>query len=459
MDKKAVSHVDWAISMGIFLVYVLSMFVMIQPGMQPFYKENTMIGIAEEQLQLDIYYNITRIPLYIKVYTDPYTEKGKPDHFQVDFPSDYYILGTDDINITFRPDSSSEEHIDFDLAGNSQNIKIAIPAAFSTTEGPPTGAFFHVKLKYACNDGRDNDGDGRVDYPSDLGCSSAFDIDEYNVWLQCEDTIDNDGDDKIDYPSDPGCTSTSDNDEYNLAQCSDKMDNDGDGKTDLRDPSCSAPADNDETNPYQCGDGIDNDGDGRTDTVDLGCTSTSDNDESNSYMCSNGLDDDDDELTDTEDPGCDSQFDDDEYNEAPESTTPVGTYMFWVYYAPDKYGVVKYKSGLGNKYSDSDMDVDFGVPEILEGIDPAKLNDIKQACTNTETYLALKEKWGYPAGKDFAIYYVQSATIPYDLNSKVDICNVATPYDQSNVYVKEWSDWILNPDGTRMPVIFNLRVW
>lgn len=33
---------------------------------------------------------------------------------------------------------------------------------------------------YACNDGYDNDGDGRIDYPNDPGCSSYYDNDEYN---------------------------------------------------------------------------------------------------------------------------------------------------------------------------------------------------------------------------------------------------------------------------------------
>jgi hypothetical protein len=35
-------------------------------------------------------------------------------------------------------------------------------------------------LTYQCNDGYDNDGDGRTDYPNDLGCTSAYDNDEYN---------------------------------------------------------------------------------------------------------------------------------------------------------------------------------------------------------------------------------------------------------------------------------------
>jgi uncharacterized repeat protein (TIGR01451 family) len=102
---------------------------------------------------------------------------------------------------------------------------------------------------------------------------------------QCSDGIDNDGDGKIDFPADPGCSSTQDNDEFNaLPQCSDGIDNDGDGAIDLTDFSCQGnPNKNDETNPKaQCQDGIDNDGDGKVDFLnDPGCSSRQDNDEFN----------------------------------------------------------------------------------------------------------------------------------------------------------------------------------
>ncbi len=70
---------------------------------------------------------------------------------------------------------------------------------------------------YACNDGYDNDGDGRIDM-NDPGCTSPTDNDEYNYaapqTYACNDGYDNDGDGRIDM-NDPGCTSYNDNDEYN----------------------------------------------------------------------------------------------------------------------------------------------------------------------------------------------------------------------------------------------------
>lgn len=67
---------------------------------------------------------------------------------------------------------------------------------------------------FACNDGSDNDGDGKTDYPVDPGCASAADDDETDESLpQCNDTLDNDSDGKTDFPDDPECESTSDDNE------------------------------------------------------------------------------------------------------------------------------------------------------------------------------------------------------------------------------------------------------
>ena len=74
-------------------------------------------------------------------------------------------------------------------------------------------AFDHDGVRAsACADGIDNDGDGRTDYPSDLGCTSATDTDETDL-PACLDLRDNDGDGRKDFPLDPGCSSVLDADE------------------------------------------------------------------------------------------------------------------------------------------------------------------------------------------------------------------------------------------------------
>jgi hypothetical protein len=46
---------------------------------------------------------------------------------------------------------------------------------------PQLTATFALDAPKACSDGIDNDGDGKVDYPADPGCSSPSDNDEYNA--------------------------------------------------------------------------------------------------------------------------------------------------------------------------------------------------------------------------------------------------------------------------------------
>lgn len=86
---------------------------------------------------------------------------------------------------------------------------------------------------------------------------------------QCQDRRDNDADGLIDYPSDPGCVALTDNDEYNAppnngsnstTQCNDRLDNDNDGHRDYvtvssnPDSKCSSTADNSESPRDSCAD-------------------------------------------------------------------------------------------------------------------------------------------------------------------------------------------------------------
>jgi hypothetical protein len=57
-----------------------------------------------------------------------------------------------------------------------------------------------------CADGRDGDADGLVDL-ADPGCASASDLTERNAASMCDDGSDNDGDRRVDFPADAQCAS------------------------------------------------------------------------------------------------------------------------------------------------------------------------------------------------------------------------------------------------------------
>ncbi len=56
-----------------------------------------------------------------------------------------------------------------------------------------------------CADGLDEDGDGAIDHPDDVGCSDPFDDSEWDAALVCDNGLDDDLDGLIDFPADPGC--------------------------------------------------------------------------------------------------------------------------------------------------------------------------------------------------------------------------------------------------------------
>jgi hypothetical protein len=117
-----------------------------------------------------------------------------------------------------------------------------------------------------CSDGADNDGDGMIDFPEDLGCENeGDDTEDSPAAPACADNRDNDGDGKVDYPNDPGCPVPQIDDESDpcpgagCPQCGDGKDNDGNGKTDFPDDTgCIAAGDNTEftDDPTACGGGM-----------------------------------------------------------------------------------------------------------------------------------------------------------------------------------------------------------
>jgi hypothetical protein len=83
----------------------------------------------------------------------------------------------------------------------------------------PHGGSQMVCSKAVCNDGLDDDGDTKIDYPNDPGCSTPEDDTENDSCPsgagcpECGDGIDNDNDTKTDYPMDTTCKAAGDSSE------------------------------------------------------------------------------------------------------------------------------------------------------------------------------------------------------------------------------------------------------
>ena len=253
-----------------------------------------------------------------------------------DIASIEYSIEEDDVTITATAGEAFTFYVSIaDLPAADVAAALAGDIQVGADERQVFGQYeLHVFLATACQDGRDNDDDGRVDL-LDPGCESGGDDDETGPGPDdprpaCADGNDNDEDGRTDFPFDPGCEAAGDDDETSPEvpfACGNGDDDDEDGLTDFPvDPGCESPADDNEADDEvrACADGRDNDGNGRTDFPDdPGCAYAADPIEGGvpepSARCSDGADNDLDGLIDGADTGCADPADDDESDDVGEN--------------------------------------------------------------------------------------------------------------------------------------------
>src|SRR3989338_2405756 len=66
MDKRGIAEgIDWAIALGLFLVYVTLVFVFFKPGVTSYYDQETLLNIVQDNSLKNLTLEITKIPLFI----------------------------------------------------------------------------------------------------------------------------------------------------------------------------------------------------------------------------------------------------------------------------------------------------------------------------------------------------------------------------------------------------------
>ncbi|MBU0980453.1 MAG: hypothetical protein KJ709_06600 [Nanoarchaeota archaeon] len=64
--KKGAHQVDWAMSMFIFLLYLIWFFIMVQPVLKPMKDINTLMSLVEEGIDEEVLWEVQRAPLIIQ---------------------------------------------------------------------------------------------------------------------------------------------------------------------------------------------------------------------------------------------------------------------------------------------------------------------------------------------------------------------------------------------------------
>lgn len=95
--KKGLSYVDWSISVGLFIVYLLVLFILLAPAFQSSYSSDYLNKILKNGLDENIELELKRFPVYVK--TDgligadkPFRINNLPQEFE-----DFYIEGEDNM--------------------------------------------------------------------------------------------------------------------------------------------------------------------------------------------------------------------------------------------------------------------------------------------------------------------------------------------------------------------------
>lgn len=65
MKKRGSSHIDWVISMGLFIVYVVGLFVFLRPGVVVEHKPQALLDNLEKNIKEEITINVKETPLFV----------------------------------------------------------------------------------------------------------------------------------------------------------------------------------------------------------------------------------------------------------------------------------------------------------------------------------------------------------------------------------------------------------
>lgn len=69
-NKKGLDVIDWSMSMGIFLIAVIALFIFLKPGTQPLHDEDTLVAIIEKNLLEKTQWYVHETPLFVKHFQD-----------------------------------------------------------------------------------------------------------------------------------------------------------------------------------------------------------------------------------------------------------------------------------------------------------------------------------------------------------------------------------------------------
>jgi hypothetical protein len=116
--KKGTSHVDWAISMSIFLMYTLFVLLFLKPGIEPIYNEDNLISIVENGFINHTTYQVSITPIFLGATGAFVGENDYKIRIKYNFPfsgsSDNFAVMDRDMTIIKSKMLDSVQELEFD---------------------------------------------------------------------------------------------------------------------------------------------------------------------------------------------------------------------------------------------------------------------------------------------------------------------------------------------------------
>nr|MBI4156141.1 hypothetical protein [Candidatus Woesearchaeota archaeon] len=119
--SKGASHIDWAISMGIFIIYIMSLLIFVQPGLEETSDRTILLTILESGFKDYTYHDLEKTPLFINTSSSDGNYK-----FQIIFNNNFPFTGNEE-DFTLTDKDNSQVPFDLNLNANSNmNFDVAI---------------------------------------------------------------------------------------------------------------------------------------------------------------------------------------------------------------------------------------------------------------------------------------------------------------------------------------------
>ena len=104
--RKGNVHIDWAISLGVFLIAIIALLVFLNPWIKPFHQENVLLDLVERRFLENTSWTVKKLPVFVEMLSnsnddkDPFVQIAMQDWEFSDYEVTNLAGGQGDLIVT-----------------------------------------------------------------------------------------------------------------------------------------------------------------------------------------------------------------------------------------------------------------------------------------------------------------------------------------------------------------------